>query len=185
MPPRGRVLGQFPHGFPGLGQRRMRPSGTVEGRGQRAIMWQPLSYDDLRELIENAEWLMEPPVRTLWDRIKVEPRKWQQSPWGDEGGGFWVVAMVGQECVYYNDIEDGFNSSPYTTAGQIEQYGCEQTDLLSFMTHIIGISPPRSIPPSSVVGDDASSRILAGRCVRGSLFFSQRTARLIGQFMRH
>ena len=77
---------------------------------------------------------METPVRVLWGRIKVNPRKWQLPPWGDAGGGFWVVAVVGQQCVYYNDIEGGFNDSPYSLWGHIGEYGCNQTDLLTYMT---------------------------------------------------
>ena len=96
-------------------------------------MWRPLRQEKLLDMIDNAEWLMEPPVRALWDRIKVRPQKWQHSPWGDEGGGFWVVAVVGQQCVYYNDIEDGFNASPFADWGRISEYHCNQPDLLSFI----------------------------------------------------
>lgn len=42
---------------------------------------------------------------------------------------FWVVALVGQECVWYNDIEDGFNISRYAEMGLIGGYRCEQADL--------------------------------------------------------
>ncbi|HLK56482.1 MAG TPA: hypothetical protein VKU00_07955 [Chthonomonadaceae bacterium] len=97
-------------------------------------MWKPLSETALLRSIEDAEWQMEPPLRAFWDRIKIPPQKWRQTPWGDAGGGFWVVAIIGRECVYYNDIEDGFNTSPYVQWGQIEEYWCNQPDLLAFVT---------------------------------------------------
>jgi len=96
-------------------------------------MWQPLSQEKLVDMIDNAEWMMESPVRAFWDRIKITPEKWQLPSMGDEGGGFWVVALVGQECLYYNDIEGGFNRSPYDKSGQITNYFCNQSDLLAFM----------------------------------------------------
>ena len=45
------------------------------------------------------------------------------------GGGFWVVAVIGDRCFWYNDIEDGFNISRYQAMGQIDEYGCNQTEL--------------------------------------------------------
>jgi len=97
-------------------------------------MWQPLSQEELLDMIDGAELMMEPLVRAFWNRIKITPEKRQLSPWGDLGGGFWVVALVGRECIYYNDIEDGFNSSPYDKMGRINDYRCSQPDLLSSIT---------------------------------------------------
>jgi hypothetical protein len=96
-------------------------------------MWRAIGQDALLEMINNAEWLMPSPVKAFWDRIKIAPEKWRQSPWGDDGGGFWVVALIGRRCIYYNDIEDGFNFSEFDCYGQIKTYGCSQSDLLSFM----------------------------------------------------
>lgn len=64
-----------------------------------------------------------------WNLIKIEPRKWQEKEYGDEAGGFWVVAIFGNEVIYYNDIEDGFNISEYETYGLIQQYHCSQSEL--------------------------------------------------------
>jgi len=77
--------------------------------------------------------------KTSWNRIKVTPTKWQLPPWGDDGGGFWVVALIGQECIYYNDIEEGFNTSYYQVFGHIKDYYCEQFDLLSFLHSYSGL----------------------------------------------
>ena len=40
-----------------------------------------------------------------------------------------VVAVVGQECVWYNDIEEGFNISRFEEFGRIADYWCNQTEL--------------------------------------------------------
>src|SRR5262245_54143299 len=92
-------------------------------------MWQPMSEDKLRSLITKGETAMEPALLAFWQQIRMRPAKWALPPWGDVGGGFWVVAVVGQECVWYNDIEDGFNVSRYKTPGRIADYWCNQSEL--------------------------------------------------------
>lgn len=97
-------------------------------------MWRPLSEAKLVDMIEEAELFMSVGCKKFWDYIKVSPRKWRQSPMGDEGGGFWVVAIIGNSCIYYNDIEEGFNRSTYTDFGGINEYECNQSDLLSYIS---------------------------------------------------
>lgn len=48
---------------------------------------------------------------------------------GEEGGGFWVVAILGKSVIYYNDIEEGYNLSPFIKYGEIENYYCNQIEL--------------------------------------------------------
>ena len=37
----------------------------------------------------------------------MEPAKWKEPNFGDEGGGFWIVAICGTKVIWNNDIEDG------------------------------------------------------------------------------
>lgn len=97
------------------------------------MTWKPLSQTALEGLIEVAEYAMEPEALALWELIRVPPEKWQLSPWGDLGGGFWVVAVLGKKCLWYNDIEDGFNLSPFEEWGCIAKYWCNQTTLSELM----------------------------------------------------
>lgn len=92
-------------------------------------VWRPISDDALLSLIATAEGAMEPLVLAFWERIRIRPAKWALPPWGDQGNGFWVVAVVGEECVWYNDIEDGFNVSRYEAVGRIADYWCNQSEL--------------------------------------------------------
>ena len=92
-------------------------------------MGMPISEEALLALVEAAEFAMEPEVLAFWKRIRVRPVKWQLPPWGDFGGGFWIVAVMGQECVWYNDIEEGFNISRFETFGFIADYECNQAEL--------------------------------------------------------
>jgi hypothetical protein len=75
--------------------------------------------------------------RQLWDAIKVPPHKWHLHPWGDQGGGFWVVALLGRTVVWFNDIEDGFNRSQYKQYGDISDYWCNQDELSWTVQHLL------------------------------------------------
>ena len=77
------------------------------------------------DLITHAELILEGLDKNFWRLIKLNtPEKWLNDPLGDLGGGFWVVAIVGDRGIYYNDIEDGFNVSTFTSWGEIDDYVC-------------------------------------------------------------
>jgi len=65
--------------------------------------------------------------------MRIEPTKWQCPPWGDEGGGFWVVAIRNGMVTWYNDIEEGFNESRFVKEGTISEYGCNQDDFSQYL----------------------------------------------------
>lgn len=91
--------------------------------------WKPAEKAWIENDIEGQLWLLEEPKRALWALIKVEPHKWQQSPWGDQGNGFFVVALFGNNVLWYNDIEDGYNISSFTRFGIIDEYFSNQNEL--------------------------------------------------------
>lgn len=96
---------------------------------QDDFKWSPISEAKIWDQINEAESRMEPDVAKLWQFVRVLPHKWDQHPWGDEGGGFWVVAVFGSRVVWFNDIEDGFNVSRYRVPGEIADYWCNQSNL--------------------------------------------------------
>jgi hypothetical protein len=91
--------------------------------------WQPISREALQGEVSGGVGRMSPEQRRLWDAVSITPEKWQQEPYGKEGGGFWVVALLGPNVVWYNDIEEGFNCSRYSNYGTIDEYGCNQDEL--------------------------------------------------------
>jgi hypothetical protein len=72
---------------------------------------------------------MTPAQQRLWDAIRINPEKWQQHPYGDAGGGFWTVGLIGRTAIWYNDLKDGFNRSVYSTFGVIDDYWCNDDEL--------------------------------------------------------
>lgn len=93
------------------------------------VDWKPISEAALRKRISQGVARMSGAARRLWEAVRIEPEKWQLHPYGDAGHGFWVVAVMGQTAIWYNDVEEGFNRSRYSIRGEIEDYWCNQDEL--------------------------------------------------------
>jgi hypothetical protein len=93
------------------------------------VEWAPIADKALRKRIAQGVARMPPKCRRLWDAIRVEPEKWQLHPYGDAGGGFWIVGIIGANVIWYNDVEEGFNRSRYSSYGEITDYWCNQDEL--------------------------------------------------------
>jgi len=93
------------------------------------MTWKPISKDELKVLILNSSSKMSREEKDFWNHIKIDPRKWNALPWSEEGKGFWIVGLFGQQVLWYNDIEEGFNLSEYSKQGEIGEYFCAQQTL--------------------------------------------------------
>ena len=99
--------------------------------------WKPISEAGIWDSINEAYERMSPEQRRMWETIKIDPEKWSQEPYGNEGKGFWVVAIIGNTVIWFNDIEDGYNRSTFTEYGKINEYHCNQDDLESQVQNVI------------------------------------------------
>ena len=95
------------------------------------MAWQPRPLAVLEGDIGLSEYEMDDVTQRWWNMIKVPPTKWRCSPMGDLGGGFWVVGILGERCLYYNDIEAGYNWSSFHEVGTIDEYHSNQSSLNS------------------------------------------------------
>jgi hypothetical protein len=117
------------------------------------MRWEPISEEALWSLLSQAESRMAPRIAKFWETIRIAPEKWAQHPYGDEGEGFWAVAVLGTTVVWYNDIEEGFNRSSYKCHGTIDDYWCNQDELEWILTYLLNAietghdSGPFSGPP--------------------------------------
>jgi len=95
------------------------------------MAWSAIGRDELQREIDRGLAAGSDEVRELYARIAREPARWRLHPWGDRGGGFWVVGVLGDRVVWYNDIEEGFNVSAYECDGEIpsDEYRCNQDEL--------------------------------------------------------
>jgi hypothetical protein len=101
------------------------------------MKWEPILESELLEELNNSFNRMNDKQKKLWDIIKISPEKWRQEPYGNEGNGFWVIAIFDNTVIWYNDIEEGFNQSAYSKYGQIDEYGCDQNQLEWVLQHIL------------------------------------------------
>ena len=86
------------------------------------VDWEAISEAALLDRISQGYARMTDAQQRLWNAIRIKPEKWQQHPYGDAGGGFWAVGLIGRTVIWYNDLEDGFNRSIYSTFGVIDDY---------------------------------------------------------------
>ena len=85
--------------------------------------WQPATESYLRSMLSLAEADMSAEFARFWHQIRLPlPELWQQHPWADEVCGFWVVAVMGKSCVYYNDRTQGFALGSFSHWGRIDDY---------------------------------------------------------------
>lgn len=122
------------------------------------VTWKPISREYLDAMIADGLAAYDEDVRKEWDRIKIEPEKWRCSPWGDAGGGFWVVAIRDSEVLWYNDIEQGFNVSPFSQHGVIDEYYCDQTAFSEILEHFAQAQSDRAW--SALVPGDIPAEVL-------------------------
>ena len=89
-----------------------------------------ISLEDLEALVLKDIVACSHDLRSFYTRVAVDPVKWQQCPWGRDGG-FWALAIVGNRVLWYNDIEGGFNVSRFVNVGTIpgNEYWCNQDSL--------------------------------------------------------
>lgn len=93
------------------------------------MTWQPATESKMWDFMNEAWDRMSTEQRRLWEVVRISPQKWKLTPWGDKGGGFWVVGIIGNAAIWYNDIEGGFNHSKYSAFGTIDEYWCNQDEL--------------------------------------------------------
>lgn len=99
--------------------------------------WEPISRQALQKRVEQGVARMTQSQLQLWRAIEIEPVKWAQHPYGDDGDGFWVVAIIGSVVIWYNDREDGFNRSVYSSFGEIEDYMCNSDELETAVDYVV------------------------------------------------
>lgn len=103
-----------------------------------------LSRKNIDSMIANTLAEYDDAVRAEWERIRIEPERWRCSPWGDHTGGFWAVAIDDGRVLWFNEIEEGFNWSRYSTRGTIDEYLCNQTELATILEQIAQANSERT-----------------------------------------
>jgi hypothetical protein len=96
----------------------------------------PRSQEDIEAEIASALVDYDDDVGAAWGRMRIEPERWPCPAGPREPGGFWVVALVDDRALWFNDIEEGFNWSRYATRGTLDEYLCDQTSFAEILERI-------------------------------------------------
>jgi hypothetical protein len=106
------------------------------------VDWKPIELSELEVVITHDLAACSDAQRQFFEQIRIPPARWRQHPWGDEGGGFWAVAVFRGCVVWYNDIEEGFNVSSFETNGEIprNEYWCQQDCLCVALRSLVDTS---------------------------------------------
>lgn len=83
----------------------------------------------LWELINDGRDRMGFAQKRLWDAITINPERWTHTSANGAEHSFWVVALIGQSVVSYNDFEHGFDRSTFIRFGELTELGWGQAGL--------------------------------------------------------
>ena len=89
--------------------------------------WQPASIEYVKQLIDRDLPECDGEQLALFKRCSVEPYIAPITRYGNSGTVV-VVARNGNEVIYYEDVEDGFNVSPVGPGGESLEHWCNQTN---------------------------------------------------------
>ena len=101
--------------------------------------WKPVSLELLNAILADDEQNIPDTYRELWNKIKVTPEKWamalDQKLYGvSNSDRYWIVGKYKNHVIWYQDVEEGFNCSPYFKPGVIAEMGWETDELwVSFL----------------------------------------------------
>lgn len=83
-----------------------------------------MDFSEIKNHIENLEYLFDEDEKNFWDFIKIKPEIWVDATYGE----FWALAIFGKNVLYYNHIEDGYQISSYKEYGKINGTNGSQMD---------------------------------------------------------
>ena len=77
--------------------------------------------NDLIELINKSEWLLEGLDKDFWKLIKLSNPEIWENPEDHNNEYSWVIAVMGNKCVFYNDEVNYFDIASYEQWGEIRR----------------------------------------------------------------
>ncbi|MEO1017256.1 MAG: hypothetical protein AAFY56_06125 [Pseudomonadota bacterium] len=93
----------------------------------------PVTEHQLDAKVSDSEKKLSPSARRFWNLIKIPPKRWHEDQFRAETDGFWAVAVLGHQVIWYNEIEEGFSTSGFEKYGHIGEYWCDQGALNSLV----------------------------------------------------
>ena len=99
--------------------------------------WKAITKDELEALIELQLNDCSIDQKKAFEKYRVPLRPASIVRYGMTEQVF-IVAQNGDEVMYYEDVEDGFNFSPLDSEGQIAQHWCNKDEIKFALWHWMG-----------------------------------------------
>lgn len=92
------------------------------------MIWKPATIEEVRQIVQRDLASCSHEQLSLFERYRIQP---YVAPIVRSGNleSVVVIAQRGQEVIYWEDIEEGFEVSPLDSNGRILETGCNQNDL--------------------------------------------------------
>ena len=115
--------------------------------------WHPIEKEELEEIIREDLALCKPEQRAVFEKYRVPLRRAPIERYGKLEYVF-IVAQRGDEVMYFEDVEEGFNFSPVDSEGKILQHWCNQDELTFALWHWMGKPQQYRLGPAEPVPTD-------------------------------
>jgi hypothetical protein len=90
--------------------------------------WQPATVEEVMKIVRDDLAECDEEQLVAFKRYAVEPYVAPILRYGEMGNAI-VVARRGDEVIYWEDVEEGFNLSPVALDGRILEHWCNQDEL--------------------------------------------------------
>ena len=95
-----------------------------------SALWQ---VGEVELAFEEGQIQMDDRSRRFWERIRVAPAEWRQAQYSplpaQPAEPFWVVAVMGTRCLYFNHVERGWGWGYFVVWGTVSTYHWQQGEL--------------------------------------------------------
>jgi hypothetical protein len=92
------------------------------------MKWRPATIEEVREIVDHDLSQCDTEQLGAFKSHGVDPYYGKIVRYGHSGVVV-VVARKGQEVIYWEDVEEGFNVSPIDKDGEIVEHWCNQDNL--------------------------------------------------------
>jgi hypothetical protein len=92
------------------------------------MIWRSATIEEVKKILQDDLSRCDSEQLNVFNKYTVEPHFSRVVRHG-KAENVVVVARKGNEVIYWEDVEDGFNVSPVSSEGTILQHWCNQDDL--------------------------------------------------------
>ena len=90
--------------------------------------WQPATIEEVNEIVARDLTACDAEQLAAFNKCRVEPFSAPMVRYGQTDSVV-VVARNGDQVIYWEDVEDGFNVSPISPDGRVLEHWCNDDEL--------------------------------------------------------